>query len=70
MLFYKVSSNHSGISLERRRRKSKNTKGLVVCEIGSDYCEVAERGCCSKKQDQTTVEERGGKKKVKFIKEI
>lgn len=69
MLFYKVSSNHYGISIERRRRESKNIKGLVVCETGSDYCEVAERGCCSKKQDQTTVEWRGAKK-VKFLKEF
>lgn len=69
MLSYKVSSNHSGISIERRRRESKNIKGLVVCETGADYCEGAERGCCSKKQDQTTVEGRGAKK-MKFPKEF
>lgn len=52
---------------DRKKRESKNIKGLVVCETGSDYCEVAERGCYSKKQDQTTVEGRGAKKKLKFL---
>lgn len=30
MLFYKVSSNHPGVGMERRR-ESKNIKVLVVC---------------------------------------
>lgn len=45
MLFYKVSSNHSRVRIERRK-ESKNIKDLVVCETGSDYRGgLAERGC-------------------------
>lgn len=44
MLFYKVSSNLSGVRIEIRR-ESKNIKGLGVCGTGSDYCGgLAERG--------------------------
>lgn len=62
MLFYKVSSNHPGVGMERRR-ESKNIKVLVVCRTVRDSCKgLAERGCCSKKQDQTTVKGRGAKR--------
>lgn len=63
MLFYKVSSNHPGVGMERRR-ESKNIKLLVDCGTEPDYCGgLAERGCCSKKQDQTTLEEKGAKRR-------